>query len=925
MDSNNISHNEGIMHHRSHDNNREIARQVHKILDECATKLKDDPRRYTSMFIKEKLNNIMLYLLNPDSSGTIVSSPEIIQMIHSFWKRQKNNVIICDVCVDVLLVIIKERKVKIKNHFGNDLGLKKFKPAGPNTNGPEYTFNEYLDQRSFIYNCIRLRLKQVKKMFNDENYRECEKILIIVEQKSDIISKAFKDLIPDDDHDSDDLEKLYHFKHVVIPKMRIQLDKKLKTSGNNDNHSSRKRNISNNHNNGSSILKESVNFKKQRIEKPKKKKKKKKKKRKKKNMMMMMPMSSEDEESDEEEEEEEDDDDEELTPIADNNGSKTPIADDDDGSGSGGRTPVIVESDVTPIAEDGGRTPIIVENDATPIADNDDGEHTPILFNTTIESNFNNEIADEEEQKEVDVMNLLSFAGQRKECINKYAELNYLSQPESLSDEMIDKLTRRDTKDFFVTRRMKLTLPKNWLDEVNPPRTLVKTEGMNINNTDSDLWMNDFERYWNNGDFILKRIKTGTSPNKSSFLARKVNANTWESEPEKKFDLFLGSVTNNELRNANKNKAITITNAIYKDDEGVMKEDEDKIQIELDMYDITKLGDCTFGDENLMCDDCEDKLKNSNAFIFNYGAPLKFVLVCRKPKASYTEGTNNHNHADSIHYEHFPMIEFEINYGLMDLKRDYNDKKCMQIRKAKYGKKSWGTAAQLQYDAVKFQFDAYQRANVAVGNVSDKSITQAGLELECDIIAKAHLLRKLERDRKDARAKTGLLEHNISQQRKCDNKRCSNGYQTYKLFNSSGWGNNSNNGKWVCRRCSCECGESLVELKVEDRYRCEQDRVSKGLAADGDIWICWNRNCDIVYDRRFLSYRGRCQRTGCKGILDPDGKCDFCTCRYCRKPLDRDSENPTLWKCNNNCTYKVETDIEKGFVKGVVRYITESR
>ena len=155
MDSNNISHNEGIMHHRSHDNNRELTRQVHKILDECATKLKDDPRRYTSMFIKEKLNNIMLYLLNPDSSGTIVSSPEIIQMIHSFWKRQKNNVIICDVCVDVLLGIIKERKVKIKNHFGNDLGLKKFKPAGPNTNGPEYTFNEYLDQRSFIYNCIR--------------------------------------------------------------------------------------------------------------------------------------------------------------------------------------------------------------------------------------------------------------------------------------------------------------------------------------------------------------------------------------------------------------------------------------------------------------------------------------------------------------------------------------------------------------------------------------------------------------------------------------------------------------------------------------------------------------------------------------------------------------------------------------------------
>ena len=123
------------------------------------------------MFIKEKLNNIMLYLLNPDSSGTIVSSPEIIQMIHSFWKRQKNNVIICDVCVDVLLGIIKERKVKIKNHlqhFGNDLGLK---------------INKYLDQSSFMFNSIRLRLSQVQKMFKNENYRECEKILIIVSKR----------------------------------------------------------------------------------------------------------------------------------------------------------------------------------------------------------------------------------------------------------------------------------------------------------------------------------------------------------------------------------------------------------------------------------------------------------------------------------------------------------------------------------------------------------------------------------------------------------------------------------------------------------------------------------------------------------------------------------------------------------------------
>lgn len=94
-----------------------IRNQVREILRKCATKLKVDPGRYTSIFIRKELNSIRENLLHPDSSGTIISSLEIIQMIHSFWKHQKNNVIICDVCVDVLLGIIKERKVKIKNHL----------------------------------------------------------------------------------------------------------------------------------------------------------------------------------------------------------------------------------------------------------------------------------------------------------------------------------------------------------------------------------------------------------------------------------------------------------------------------------------------------------------------------------------------------------------------------------------------------------------------------------------------------------------------------------------------------------------------------------------------------------------------------------------------------------------------------------------
>ena len=59
------------------------------------------------------------------------------------------------------------------------------------------------------------------------------------------------------------------------------------------------------------------------------------------------------------------------------------------------------------------------------------------------------------------------------------------------------------------------------------------------------------------------------------------------------------------------------------------------------------------------------KTRESDTFIFNYGTEIKFCLICREPTQRLCR-RQNHNHREGINFKHFPMIQFELNYGLME-------------------------------------------------------------------------------------------------------------------------------------------------------------------------------------------------------------------------------------------------------------------
>ncbi len=596
-----------------------------------------------------------------------------------------------------------------------------------------------------------------------------------------------------------------------------------------------------------------------------------------------------------------------ITPVLVNNGN------------AGNNTPILVNYD-----GGGGNTPILVNtgnaDHNTPILVNfDDGGNTPVLVNN---GNADNNTGESSNNNNNDVMELLQSAAKSTVCCNKNQVAENLPEPKPLSDALIKALvgeknmngrnfrrSYRHTNNCFVTRRLKLILPKNWLEEVKPPPlTMFKKEGSSVHQ--KDLWVTDYERYWNSGNFILRRPNPkDDSPNTPFFVARKLVNGTWQHEPETQFDLCLGSTsTNKSLSNSNKNPGIQIKNFTYEDSSGKVIEDEDKIEITLDMYDITKLGDCT-AKNNDVCDDCYHKLNDSDAFIFNYGAPLRFVLICRKPQDTYTDKTKNFNHRENIYYKYFPMVEFKINYGAMDHFQSStinNYSCCMQIREQKH--KDW---ALTQYDAVNFRFDVNQWGDTDIGNVSEKTIGEVTFELECDIVTKSTLLKKLGTERTSSRAKTGLLKKHISVQKRCRQLRC-NGYEKY----------NDEECRWFCERCTCKCGGVLVESLHMEPY--QNNRISEKLRKTQGIWLCKNNHCDIVYDRRLVFYE--CKNTfrggiKCKGSINESGQCDFCTCRDCQSKMELDAQSNTLWRCSaDNCNYAVETHEDKESVTGVLRY-----
>ena len=172
-------------------------------------------------------------------------------------------------------------------------------------------------------------------------------------------------------------------------------------------------------------------------------------------------------------------------------------------------------------------------------------------------------------------------------------------------------------------------------------------------------------------------------------------------------------------------------------------------------------------------------------------------------------------------------------------------------------------------------------------------------------------MKKLETERTSSRAKTGLLKKHISVQLKCAGKRC-NGYAKYS----------DEEDRWLCERCTCKCDSVLVEALHMEPY--QDIRISEKLKKTRDIWLCRNKRCDIVYDRRLIV--NECKNTfrdgiKCKGCMNQSNECDFCTCRDCQGKMELDIQSDTLWNCSNNdCNYAVETHEDKESVPGVLRY-----
>ena len=90
--------------------------------------------------------------------------------------------------------------------------------------------------------------------------------------------------------------------------------------------------------------------------------------------------------------------------------------------------------------------------------------------------------------------------------------------------------------------------------------------------------------------------------------------------------------------------------------------------------------------------------------------------------------------------------------------------------------KTW---QQIGYDGVQFQFDCQQWDDVATGVVTGSSLEQAQLLLDCDVIHKSDILKKMEDGRKFHKSKTGLEARFLAPQM-YDKGR-------YKIFRNGQW------------------------------------------------------------------------------------------------------------------------------------------
>ena len=708
---------------------RTLQTVLNKILDEIITKYEDNPKKVTKTFIRGKLNLIMRDL-------SIATNAEIIQMFHSFWKDRRDKgmekLYIDDICTDVLMEIVLDRK-NSSVHFGEGLGFTDSKIFS-------CCFNEYFDKYSFIARPLRLRAKQVITSYKSENYSEANRYLVQLEQRVKILDSIMPNIVPEDTEKVGEiLPKLHEWpKHAI--NMRQELRTKWRTAMK-SNAVGTKRVAFAPETHSDYVPRSSSIIKKRKV--------------------ASKTGSTRGDDGDKSDatpiltEATSSGADSDATPILDS--SSTPVLGDQPSSGVDPEATPILDPSSTPLL--GDQSSSGVDPEATPIlgpnstptvggatSTNMDPVAPSILGSTSAASNNEQDAID-------DLLNSV-FAPRSCSYQSRKPDVNPTVPTTKLLLDVVGDMNRGPAGTFvdyyFVARYLTLIVPKMWLQEVNGGKhNLEKTMG-------GDMSEDSTERIWNNGNFILKRLKSGGQPGRCTVLAKKRATGSWGWKPDESFNLRLGSTKNVDHKFTNKNMAIAVHSG-----------NSDLIKITLDMHDVTKLADCSAGNNNEMCDACYKKLMESDTFIFNYGTEIKFCLVCRNPHSNYTEKTKNHNHREGIDYQHFPMIQFELDYGLMEY---FNGdqianvagieegilenlrKKCQQTRKQKFTD-SW---EKIGYDGVQFQFDCQQWDDVATGVVTGSSLEQAQLLLDCDVIRKDDILKKMEDGRKFHKSKTGL-------------------------------------------------------------------------------------------------------------------------------------------------------------------------
>ena len=404
-------------------------------------------------------------------------------------KKSTEKIYIDDICTDVLLQIIMELD-NSNIHFGEGLGL-----TGSNINGK--SFNEYFDKQSFIARPLQKRAKEVISNYKSKKYNDANKHLVQLEQRTKILESLMPFIVPEDtvtDEIGIILPMLHQYpKHVR--NMRQELQPHLRTAMR-SNAVGEKRVAFAQDMHFNPVVRGNGIMKKRRIE------------------------------SKTDSARGDDGDKLDTTPIlteATSSGldatlildpSSTPVLDNQSSSHEEPEATPILGSNSTPILHDQSYSE--VDPEATPILGSNS---TPTMGGTT-STNMNPEATStsgstfaisNNEQAEIDDLLNSVFAPRSCSYQSRKPDINPTVPTKQLLSRVVGDMNsgRRGgsfVDHYFIARYLTLIVPKMWLQEVNGSKpNLEKT-------MDGDISKDSVERIWNNGNFILKRLKSGVSP-----------------------------------------------------------------------------------------------------------------------------------------------------------------------------------------------------------------------------------------------------------------------------------------------------------------------------------------------------------------------------------------------------------------------------